>query len=184
MLNICGEWNAHSHYLPAVRSRFNQTLFGAAFGAAALIQFLRGGVDAEIVWTGTDDSCGYGILNPAGEPTPLYHAKRMCASHVRYGDSIRFPIRGDARLEWDAVVACDPRGRKSLFLVRLVDRPGTLRVGDVEPSLADGGYVLRLDAATAGRPVVVSAGSPAIVEMEGYGVAVATHEVESDWESR
>ncbi len=26
--NICGEWNAHSHYLPAVRGRFNQSLFG------------------------------------------------------------------------------------------------------------------------------------------------------------
>src|SRR5262249_23105599 len=41
ILNVCGEWNAHSHSLPAVRAEFNQSLFGAAHGAAALIQFIR-----------------------------------------------------------------------------------------------------------------------------------------------
>jgi hypothetical protein len=97
VLHMCGEWNAHSNYFPAVRAQFNQSLFGAAYGAAALIQFLRSGIDAEMVWTGTDDACGYGILDPNAEPTPLYHAKRLCARHVRYGDQIRFPVQGAAR---------------------------------------------------------------------------------------
>jgi hypothetical protein len=183
VLNICGEWNAHSHYLPAVRSRFNQTLFGAAFGAAALVQFLRSGVDAEIVWTGTDDACGYGILNPAAEPTPLYHAKRLCARHVRYGDWIRFPILGNSRREWDAVVACGPGGRRSLFVVHLADVGGTLGVGELEPGLADGSFVIRLDASTGGRPVVQSEGAPVNIEIDGYGVAVVTNVLESAWES-
>jgi len=176
LLNICGEWNAHSHYLPAVRARFNQSLFGAAHGAAALIQFLRSGIDAEMVWTGTDDACGYGILNPNAEPTPLYHAKLLCARHVRYDDQIRFPIQGGDRREWDAVVSHGPDGRKSIFVVHLADRPGVLPVRDLEPSLAKGGHLIKLDAGTHEQPVVLPARADRI-QLDGFGVAVVTNEL-------
>jgi hypothetical protein len=180
MLNMCGEWNAHSHYLPAVRRRFNQTVFGAAFGAAALIQFLRSGVDAEMVWTGTDDACGYGILDPAGEPTPLYHAKRLCARYVRYGDRICFPLCGSTRREWDAVVSHSPQGHKSVFVVHLADGPGRLSLRDLDSDLAQGCHLIKLEAATGGRPVALSCRAPAIIEMEGFGAAVATNEMETE----
>jgi hypothetical protein len=175
--NVCGEWNAHSHYLPAVRERFNQTRFGAAYGAAAVLQFLRSGVDAEMVWTGTDDACGYGLLNPQAEPTPLYHAKRLCAEHVRFGDWIRFPLQGAVRREWDAVVAYGPGGPRSVVAVHLKDQPGFLSLAELEPSLAGSGYIVRLDAAGGGQPVVV----PLLgnkVEVDGFGVAVVTRELE------
>ncbi len=179
MFNVCGEWNAHSHYLPAVRARFNQSLFGAAYGAAALIQFLKSGVDAEMLWTGTDDACGYGILSPRAEPTPLYHAKRLCARHVRYGDHIRFPIHGAARREWDAVVSHGPKGRKSIFVVHLTDRPGVLSLADLEPSLAEDGKLIKLGAATKGQPLAVTT-SAGKIELEGFGVAVVTNASEPD----
>jgi len=176
LLNMCGEWNAHSHYIPAVRARFNQTLFGATHGAAALIQFLRSGIDAEMVWTGTDDACGYGILDPRAEPTSLYYAKLLCARHVRYGDQIRFPLNGKDRREWDAVVSHGPHGRRSIFVVHLRDRPGVLPLRDLEPSLARGGHLIKLDASTYGQPVPLPARTGRI-ELDGFGVAVVTNEL-------
>ncbi|HJZ96954.1 MAG TPA: hypothetical protein VKE70_10650 [Candidatus Solibacter sp.] len=180
MFNMCGEWNAHSHYLPVVRARFNQSLFGATYGAAALIQFLRSGVDAEMVWTGTDDVYGYGILNPSAEPTPLYYAKLLCARHVRYGDRIRFPIHGRERRDWDAVVSHGPHGRRSIFVVRLRDRPGVLTLQDLEPSLAGSGHLIKLDAETKGRPEVLP-GRAHQIELDGFGVAVVTNELEPEY---
>ncbi len=180
LLNVCGEWNAHSHYLPAVRARFNQSLFGATFGAAALIQFLRSGIDAEMVWTGTDEAYGYGILNPSAEPTPLYYAKQLCARHVRYGDRIRFPIHGRNRRDWDAVVSDGPDGRRSIFLVHLADRPGVLSLRDLEPSLAGSGHMIKLDSEAKGRPVVLPARA-AKIELDGFGVAVVTNELEPEY---
>ncbi len=180
--NICGEWNAHSHYLPAVRGRFNQSLFGAAYGAAALVQFLRSGIDAEIVWTGTDDACGYGILSPDAVPTPLYHAKRLCTRHVRYGDGIRFPLgplHNDLRREWDAVAAYGAGGRTSVFVARLVDRPGTLRIADLEASLTEGSHVIRLDRSTGSQPITLPVGTAGVIELSGYGAAVVTNDPES-----
>src|SRR5262249_40595815 len=138
------------------------------------------GVDAEMVWTGTDDACGYGILDPAGEPTPLYHVKRLCAGHVRYGDSIRFPLRGNTRREWDAVVSEGPQGRKSVFVAHLADRPGKVSLADLDPDLADGCYVIKLEGATDGQPAALPCRAPALIEMEGLGAAVATNEMEPE----
>ena len=180
LLNMCGEWNAHSHYLPTVRARFNQSLFGAIYGAAALIQFLRSGIDAEMIWTGTDDAYGYGILNPRAEPRPLYYAKLLCARHVRFGDGIRFPINGADRREWDAVVSYGPHGRRSIFLVHLADRPGLLTLRDLEPSLAASHDFIKLDSETQGRLVVLPTRAGKI-EMDGFGVAVVTNESEQQY---
>src|SRR5262249_17323021 len=91
VLNVCGEWNAHSHYKPAVRAQFNQSLFVAVFGAAVMLQLIRAGIDAEMLWTGTDEACGYGLVDKDGETTPLFHVKRLFAHFVPYGDWVRFP---------------------------------------------------------------------------------------------
>ncbi|HKA01467.1 MAG TPA: hypothetical protein VKE70_33375, partial [Candidatus Solibacter sp.] len=85
LLNICSELNAHAHHEPSVSAPFNRTTFGAAYYGSALIHLMRGGADAEMLWTGTDDSSCYGAMDQHGWPTPVYHAKRLCAAHVRYG---------------------------------------------------------------------------------------------------
>jgi len=176
--NICGEWNAHSHYLPAVRERFNQSLFGAVYGAGALIHHLRSGLDAEMVWTGTDDACGYGMLDPNAAAKPLYHAKHLCSRFVRYGDQIRFPITGVERRSWDAVVAHGPGGRRSAFMVHLEDRPGRLAVADLDLSFGPDSTVICLDATTASGPDATRVVEGGMLEFPGYGVAVVTNALE------
>src|SRR5262249_58978079 len=113
-----GGGTARPHSRPAVRARFNQSLFGAAFGAAVLLQLMRAGVDAEMLWPGTDVDCGYGVLDGEARPTPLYHAKKLCARHVRPGDWIWFPTGEEGRPDLDAVIARG-EGRQSALLVHL-----------------------------------------------------------------
>src|SRR5262249_55888166 len=131
ILNICGEWNAHSHYLPHVRARFNQSLFGAVYGTSALLHLLRGGADAEMLWTGTDDECGYGILDKEGSPTPLYHARRLCAEYVRYGDQLRFPVAEAWGSAIDGVIAWAEDGRRSALFVHLLNTEATYDVTEL-----------------------------------------------------
>ena len=80
--------------------------------------------------------------NYAGRPTPLYHAKRLCARYVRYGDRICFPLCGSTRREWDAVVSHSPQGHKSVFVVHLADGPGRLSLRDLDSDLAQGCHLL------------------------------------------
>src|SRR5713226_1496396 len=117
LINICGEWNAHSHYLPAVRARFNQSMFGAAYGASPLLHLMRGGADAEMLWTGTDDACGYGVMDKDARPTPLFYAKALCAQYIRFGDWISFPIIEQSHACLDIVVGRGDDGRRSALLV-------------------------------------------------------------------
>jgi hypothetical protein len=173
VLNVCGEWNAHSHYLPAVRARFNQSLFGAAFGAAVLLQLMRAGVDAEMLWTGTDVDCGYGVLDGQAHPTPLYHAKKLCANHVRSRDWVRFPTGADGRADLDAVVAHGDDGRYSALLVHLRPGKAAYAVAELDGRLAACTRLLKIDANTCGR--VVEAPCEGRVSFEGYGVAVVTN---------
>jgi hypothetical protein len=172
VLNICGEWNAHSHYLPKVRARFNQSLFGAAYGASVLLQLMRGGADAEMLWTGTDVECGYGVLDGEGEPTPLFYAKALCAQCVRFGDWIRFPdVEGCPDL--DAVVARGEDGRHSTFLVHLSDSPAAYEVSSLIPNGSRPLRVLKIDRASAGRLAHTSLDD--VIHFDGYGVAALTN---------
>src|SRR5262249_14341475 len=86
--NICGELHAHSTYTESVRARFNRSVFGGAFYVAALLRLMRGRADAELFWTGNEDTGGYGMLNKHGDPWPAFHAKKLCARYVRPGDGI------------------------------------------------------------------------------------------------
>ena len=186
VLNVCGEWNAHSHYLPRVRARFNQTQFGAAFGTSALLHLIRGGVDAEMLWTGTDDSCGYGVLSPNSRPTPLYYARRLCAQYVRYGDEIALHVLSDGA-GIDGMIVRGDGGRSSAILVNR--QPTTAACDFAELTrggLTDGRMLIKLDAGTGGT--VMARSFHGTVTMGPYGVAVITNAVagcdvgsEADW---
>jgi hypothetical protein len=174
ILNICGEWNAHSHYLPKVRARFNQSMFGAAYGASVLLQLMRGGVDAEMLWTGTDVECGYGVLDGNGEPTPLFHAKALCAQFVRYGDLISFPNL-DHLPNLDAVAARNEDGRCSLLLVHLADDAASY---DISELFGDWGVfhrLLKIDSTSGGS--IVEKVTNGVIRFDGYGVLALTNDL-------
>jgi hypothetical protein len=173
ILNVCGEWNAHSHPWPHVRARFNQTMFGAAYGASALLHLMRGGADAEMLWTGTDDACGYGVIDQEAAPTPLFHAKRLCAQHIRYGDWISFPTGARNGLGLEVVVARGEEGRRSALLVHLRDEAASYAVSELAEGLGECGRLLRIDGGTGNR--VVEGRCEGTVRFDGYGVAVVTN---------
>jgi hypothetical protein len=173
LLNVCGEWNAHSHYLPVVRARFNQSLFGATYGAAVLLQLMRGGVDIEMLWTGTDVDCGYGVIDCAGRATPLFHAKKLCAQYVRPGDWVHFPTGDDSRSDLDAVVARGDDGRQSALLVHLQPAETSYTVAELDSRLADCRRLFKIDAGTDGR--LVESPCPGTVTFQGYGVALVSN---------
>src|SRR5262249_5921475 len=133
---------------PSVRAHFNQTLFGAAYGASALLHLMRGGVDAEMLWTGTDDSCGYGVLDKDATPTPLFHARRLCARYIRYGDWISFPARERHRSAIDCVVARGDDGRRSALVVHLKDEAAAYSLAEIDPRLAESHTLLKIDGET------------------------------------
>src|SRR5262249_33248604 len=90
ILNVCGELNAHAHHEPRVSRAYNQTAFGAAYYAAALIHLMRGGADLELWKSGSDDGGPYGLIDGEAKPTPVFAARRLCAEHIRFGDHLRF----------------------------------------------------------------------------------------------
>jgi hypothetical protein len=175
VLNFCGQWKAHSHYLPKVRVGFKQSLFGAACGASVLLQLMRGGADAEMLWTGTDIECGYGVLDGDGEPTPLFHAKTLCAQSIRYGDWISFPDL-ERHPELDAVVARGEDGRRSTFLIHLADRAAPYELSELVGDCGDFHRLLKMD--TSGDSVTETV-ADGVIRFDGYGVAVLTNAPES-----
>jgi hypothetical protein len=187
VLNVCGEWNAHSHYLPRVRARFNQTQFGAAFGASALLHLIRGGVDAEMLWTGTDESCGYGVLSPSSQPTPLYYARRLCAQYARYGDEIALHTLGSNANGLDGMVVRGAGGRCSAILVHREPTTATYDIAELTRGrISEKCTLIKTDGET-GTAVTANTfdGTASLV---GYGVAVITNVIagcdvdsEADW---
>src|SRR5262249_1019704 len=168
-----GGGTARPHSRPAVRARFNQSLFGAAFGAAVLLQLMRAGVDAEMLWTGTDVDCGYGVLDGQARPTPLYYAKKLCAHHVRTGDCVQFPTGADGRTDLDAGVARGDGGRHSALLVHLRQGKADYEAAELDCRMSACPRLLKIDAGTGGQ--VVEAPCEGRVTFEGYGVAVLTN---------
>ena len=173
ILNICGELNTHSHYWEEVRARFNQSVFGATFYTAALLRLMRADVDAEMFWTGTDQKGGYGMMVDGGSPMPAFHAKRLCAQHVRYGDLIWFPASEPAGGALDLVVASDGGGRRSALLVHLREEPATYRLHELAPGIAELPAVLKIDATTGNR--IVAEPCAGVVSFDGFGIAVVTN---------
>lgn len=173
ILNVCGELNTHSHYTEPVRARFNQSVFGATFYTSALLHLMRGGADVEMFWTGTDDTGGYGMILKDALPTPVFHAKKLCAQYVRYGDWISFPSRGLLGGALHAVVGRSDNGRRSAVLVHLRDESATYRLSDLDGGLKDCGLLLKIDGATGNE--VEEASCDGTLAFAGYGVAVVTN---------
>jgi hypothetical protein len=173
ILNVCGELNAHSHYHDHVRARFNHSVFGATYYVAALLQLMRGGADIEMFWTGTEDTGGYGMMRSDATPAPVYHAKLLCAQHVRYGDSISFPSWRTPHTPVDVVVAEATGGRRSALLVHLTGAAASYDVCDLEADVGDLPALLQIDEGTGNR--VARAPADRKVDFEGYGVAVLTN---------
>src|SRR5262245_27879248 len=166
ILNVCGELNAHAHYEPRVSRPFNQTLFGAAYYVSSLLHLMRGGADVELLRNGTDHTGRYGAIDHTGAPTPLFHAKRLCARHIRYGDSISFPSDPNRSLEM--VLARSRQGRSSLLLVHLDDALRTFELPEVP-----GFLLLKMDGSTGDR--IAESTFRGAVTFHGYGVAVVTN---------
>src|SRR5262245_18583747 len=169
ILNICGELNAHSHYTEPVRARFNQSVFGAAVYTTAVLHLIRGGADAEMSGTGTEDRGGYGMMNRHGEPWPVFHAKRLLVEHVRRGDWVSFPAADPAV---DVAVARGDDGRRSAVIVHLKGGPGRFAVADLIGNGAAYTRLLKFEAGTGGA--VAEVPFDGTVEFDGYGVAAVT----------
>lgn len=172
ILNICGELNTHSHYTEPVRAHFNQTIFGAAFYTTAVLHLMRGGVFAEMFWTGNEDRGGYGMMNKHGEPWPVFYAKKLCAQYVRHGDWVSFPALRHSDSAVDIVVARSEDGRLSGLLVHLRDGVATYPVAEFDSRLADCDILLKIDDGTGNQ--IVQATCNGMVRFDGYGVAVVT----------
>ena len=180
ILNICGELNCHSHYTTEVRARFNFSIFGATFYIASLLNLMRGEADVELFWVGTESSGGYGMLDEHGEPKPVFHAKKLCAQHVRYGDVIAFAPWDRGSTALDAVVARGDGGRLSAVLVHLSDKVETFSMTGMDQGLTHCDILLKIDEGTGNQ--VVRSRCDGTVTFEGYGVAVVTNTAPTEQE--
>ena len=121
-------------------------------------------------WTGTEDSGGYGMMNKHGDPWPVFHAKKLCAQHIRHGDWISFPTSDDNSV--DVVAARGDDGREQ----RPVRPPGG-QAGHLRGRLARGrrtNYrrLLKIDQGTGNG--IAESPLDGTVRLEGYGVAAVT----------
>ena len=172
ILNICGELNTHSHYWTEVRQRFNETVFSGAFYVSSILHLIRGGADVEMFWTGTEDYGGYGMMNKEGEPAPVYHAKRLCAQYLRYGDWVSFPAWDSVDSALDVAVARADDGRRSALIVHRAGRHATYALSELATQLSDSCTLLKIDEGTGNR--LAQATYDGTVTFDGYGVAVVT----------
>jgi hypothetical protein len=171
ILNVCGELNAHAHHEPRVSRTYNQTVFGAAYYASALIHLMRGGADLELLKAGTDDAGPYGLMDGAARTTPVFEAKRLCARHLRFGDAVRF-LGAQTRPGLDAVVAKSAGGRRSALIVHRINVTAAYALDELTGEPADYDTLLKLDCGTEGH--VREGRCDGRVCFEGHGVAVAT----------
>jgi hypothetical protein len=174
MLNICGELNCHSHYTQPVRERFNYSVFAATFYTSALLQLMRQGVDAEMYWVGTEDQGGYGMLNKHGDPWPSFHAKKLVAEHVRYGDLISFPTGESGNGSVDLVVACGEGGRRSVVVIHQKEESVSYDLAALVPGVTGLRTVLKIDNGSSDR--IVETSFEGRIHFDGFGVAAVTTE--------
>jgi hypothetical protein len=123
-------------------------------------------------WTGNEDRGGYGMMNKRGDPWPVFHAKKLCARHVRHGDWISFPVAAKGHAPVDVVVARGEDGRRSALFVHLAGKAATYAAADLTGSRADYQTFLKIDEGTGNR--LAEAPFDGAVAFDGYGVAVAT----------
>ncbi len=172
ILNVCGELNAHSHHEGRVSGPYNQTVFGAAYYASALLHLLRGGADMELLRSGTDDGGTYGMLDSQGRPTPVFFAKSLCARHLRRGDRLWFPPASSDGLL--AVVARAEDGRCGALLVHQNEGPRTFPAPDWTAALGHPLRLLKVDRSAPYGPLETP--FDGAIAFDGYGVAALTNQ--------
>jgi hypothetical protein len=174
ILNVCSELGPHAHHEPRISRPLNQTTFGAAYYGSALVRLMRGQADAEMLWTGTDDGGPYGIMDAHGQPNPVYHAKRLCVEHVRFGDQIEFPSSEDGGPPCDMVVARGEDLHRSALIAYRDDLPATFDVSGLA-GLSGCSRLLTVDGEGAR---IVESRFDGTVSFRGFGVAVVTNRPE------
>jgi hypothetical protein len=172
ILNICGRLNTSSHHEPRVSCQLNQTIFGAAFYAAALIQLVRGGVDGELYWMGTGTTNPYGLWDEQAHPTPTFHAKRLVTQAIRYGDEI---IIDDPPADSSDLLMVQTRGidgRRSVLAVHLSNRKRQYCLGDMVANALDYDIIRKVDSDSPTQ--IVTSPRDGTIVCNGFGIAVAT----------
>jgi hypothetical protein len=172
---MCAESGMHTRTTCLLSERALKSHFGAAYGASALLHLIRGGVDAEMLWTGTDDACGYGVLDSNAVPTPLFYARRLCAQYIRRGDTIVLRALPDSARGLDGMAVQGACGRESTLLAHREPTTATYHVSDLTGDRIDGSTVIKIDQES-GDTVRTRTGD-GTVTFAGYGVAVLTNAI-------
>jgi hypothetical protein len=173
IMNVCGELNTVVHHNHQFVGGLNQSAFGAAYYASALIHLLRGGADLEMRWTGTDNDDAYGLISPSGKASAACLAKQLFAQHVRFGDWVRFFEFDPEQPDIDAVMAWNDDGRLGGVFVHTADTRCVVNVSDRGDGLSACDDVLKIDAATGRR--IVREPFDGTIRFDGCGVAVVTN---------
>src|SRR5262249_23679847 len=131
ILNICGKLNVNSHSEPSVSAEANQSVFGAVYYTLALVQLMRGGVDAELYWMGTDRAGPYGLWDDHGRPTPVFLAKQIVVQAIRPDDEI---IIEEPEIDRDALMvvrAKNAGANRSALVVNFSECSRSYRIADL-----------------------------------------------------
>jgi len=126
-----------------------------------------------MLWTGTDEACGYGLVDKESRTTPLYHVKRLFAHYVRFGDWIHFPEIDGRRDHLLVICARGEDGRRSALLIHTDDHQRTVDLTQIDGSLEDCDRLLLLDPSTNGE--IRQTSSRRSITFHGWGVAVITN---------
>jgi hypothetical protein len=123
-------------------------------------------------WVGNEDQGGYGMMNQYGDPWPSFHAKKLCAQYVRWGDTTSFPTGESGNGSIDAVVACGDDGRRSVLIVHQKEESASYDLGRLVPGIAGLQTVLKIDDGSNNQ--IVRTNYDGKVQFEGFGVATVT----------
>ena len=172
ILNICGKLNVNSHSGPSVSAVANQSVFGAVYYTLALVQLMRGGVDAELYWMGTDGAGPYGLWDDHGRSTPVFLAKQIIAQAIRPDAEI---LIEEPEIDRDALMVVHAKnagGNRSALVVHASECSRSYRIADLLGRNGEYGAFRKIDANTDGR--IVTSTRDAIVTFDGPGLAIAT----------
>ncbi len=171
ILNVCGDLNAHSHHESRVSQRFNETVFGATYYASALFHLLRGGADVEMFRLSTDNN-RYGIMDEAAATTPVFHAKKLFATHIRRGDRISFPASTKANSDVNVLVARGDDARQSALLVHVKNGVATYPLSELNGDFGGHHTLFKIDGGTGNN--VAQGTFDGTITFNDYGIAVVT----------
>ena len=143
------------------------------FKLTALLELMRGGGDVEMFWMGTDAG-PYGLWDHDGNPTPVFHAKRLCAQYVRYGDWLSFPSRRP-RQPFDVVIVRGTNQRQSALIVHRRDAAIRYPLSALVDDASQYSALLKIDPATGNGIATTTCDGE--LAFDGYGVAVVTTEI-------